>query len=85
MQCCLDKSGWTDTMGTTGEKMHIKKPLDRYTMDDMMDGDDMMDTIRERRNMKQSLLDRYATDDIMDTIRDRCISSRILTGILWIT
>ena len=50
-----------------------------------MDGDDMMDTIRERRNMKQSLLDRYATDDIMDTIRERCISSRILTGILWIT
>ena len=45
----------------------------------------MMDTIRERRNMKQSLLDRYATDDIMDTIRERCISSRILPGILWIT
>ena len=47
MQCCLDKSGWTDTMGTTGEKMHIKKPLDRYTMDDMMEWDDMIQSGRE--------------------------------------
>ena len=29
VQCSVDKSSWTDTMGTTGEKMHVKKPLDR--------------------------------------------------------
>jgi len=28
-KCSVDKSSWTDTMGTTGEKMHVKKPLDR--------------------------------------------------------
>jgi len=37
-KCSVDKSSWTDTMGTTGEKMHVKKPLDRTDLEKQLKG-----------------------------------------------